>query len=82
MDVGPDEQTIWSVDTENRESNSWTDPLGTITQEWDLSPYCMKECKRERQLNSGAEQETKLWHGQVYTGIQQERSVVNSSYQF
>ena len=32
MDVGPDEQTIWSVDTENRESNSWTDPLGTITQ--------------------------------------------------
>ena len=48
MNVGPDGQTIWSVDTEYRESDSWTDPVGTIAQEWDLSPFHVQKCERER----------------------------------
>ena len=70
MDVGPNGQTIWSVDTEYCESDSWIDPLVMITQEWDPTPFRMQKCERKSRLDLRAEQEAKPWYGQVYTGSQ------------
>ena len=82
LDVGPNVQTILSFDTEYRKSDDWSDSVGTIAQEWDPSRFRMQEYKRKCRLNLRAEEETKPWYRQVYTGNQQERLVVTSSFQF
>ena len=42
MDIDEDDQTVWSVETEYRNTNDWSESqVGTIAEEWDPSPFRM-----------------------------------------
>ena len=59
LDVGPDGQTVYSMDSQYNDSDSWSEyePMGLMAQEWDPSPFCMRDCERDRRSNPIAEEE-------------------------
>ena len=45
-DTDEDGQTVWSVETDYRNTDNWNESqVGTISEEWDPSPFHMVECE-------------------------------------
>ena len=84
LGVSPDRQTVYSMDSQYNDSDSWSDyeQVGLMAQEWDPSPFRMRDCERNRRNNLIAEEEEREtpWYGQVHRA--NATRVVTRSFQF